>query len=491
MKKILSIFILSIIVLSCTACSGGSILAEVSRNLTHYDITLDIDTANKSVTASQMVDYVNNTDSILTDVRFHLYARAFDKDVKNPPISKLQSAKAYPNGVDYGGIVIDCVKVANTEQIPVYSGEDNDILVVNVGKNLEPNERVNIFISYTIDIPNIYHRFGYGDNTINLGNIYPIVCMRDNGQWCQESYRSNGDPFYSDIANYSVTATYDKAYTLASTGAQKTTATANTKTTIATAKAVRDFAIVISDKFKVLSENVQGVDVMYYYFDDANAQDNLNTAIDALTCFSDKFYDYPYSTLSVVKADFVHGGMEYPNLVYIASDIEDKVQYQNVIIHEIAHQWWYGIVGNDEYHEAWLDEPLAEFSTALFYKWHKSYEVRYHDLISSAQDNMSLFLSVYREVLGDVDTSMTKALNEYDTDAEYTYMLYVKGLLFYDNLLSSIGEKKIVKALNTYAHNYAFKNATGEDLIATFEKSTGVKLNNFFDSWINGKVILN
>ena len=177
--------------------------------------------------------------------------------------------------------------------------------------------------------------------------------------------------------------------------------------------------------------------------------------------------------------------------MYIASDIEDKVQYQNCIIHEIAHQWWYGIVGNDEYNEAWLDEPLAEFSTALFYKWNSGYEVRYSDLLSSAQDNMSLFLSVYREVLGDVDTSMAKALDEYDTDAEYTYMLYVKGLLFFDNLLSSIGEKKVVKALNTYAHQFAFKNATAEDLIATFEKSTGVKLKNFFDSWINGKVILN
>ena len=149
------------------------------------------------------------------------------------------------------------------------------------------------------------------------------------------------------------------------------------------------------------------------------------------------------------------------------------------------------MVGNNEYTEAWLDEPLAEFSTALFYKWHSNYNVRYRDVISSAQDNMSLFLSVYREVLGTVDTSMNRPVNKYPTDAEYVYNIYVKGVLMYDCLMSSIGERKLVGALSDYAHQYAFKNATGNDLIKCFEKSTKIKLNEFFNSWVSGSIILN
>ncbi len=494
MKKILNVMLLLAVtmaaMISFAGCRADN-LAEISKNLTNYTIDLDIDVANKTLTANQTVDYVNSSEKELSDVRFHIYPRAFSEGVVNRTVSKTQSAKAYPNGESYASIEINKLNVNGNEIEADYSGEDKDILVARLNESLMPNARVKIEISYRIVIPNVLHRFGYGENTINLGNIYPVACVMDENGWSECPYHPNGDPFYSDIANYFVTARYDSAYTMALTGESSTTKQNNKNKTTSTAKAVRDFAMVLSNKFNVVSADVNGVQVSYYYFDDENANENLQISKDALTCFSKKFYKYPYSTLSVVKADFVHGGMEYPNLVYISADIDDKLQYQNCIVHEIAHQWWYGLVGNNEYTEAWLDEPLAEFSAALFYKWHSNYNIRYRDVISSAQDNMSLFLSVYREVLGTVDTSMNRPVNKYTTDAEYVYNIYVKGVMMYDCLMSSIGERKLVNALSDYAHQFAFKNATGNDLINCFEKSTKIKLNEFFTSWVNGGVILN
>ena len=83
--------------------------------------------------------------------------------------------------------------------------------------------------------------------------------------------------------------------------------------------------------------------------------------------FSKIFGEYPYKTLTVVKTPFVYGGMEYPNLVFVSDSVNSKEELYKVVVHEIAHQWWYGIVGNNEYTYPWLDEALTEFSTILFY----------------------------------------------------------------------------------------------------------------------------
>lgn len=494
MKKIFNAFLLTVIfalaVLNFSACKEDN-LGRISQSLTNYTLNFDIDVKTKTIRANQTVDYVNDCDKELEDIRFHLYPRAFCEGVVNKTVSKNQSANAFVNGESYATFEINQLFVdGNATQIN-FSGEDDDILVAKLNEPLVANARITIEIDYVLTIPNILHRFGYGENTINLGNIYPIVCVMDENGWSECPYHPNGDPFYSNIANYSVTAIYDSSYTMATTGESSTIKQNGKNKTTATARAVRDFAMVMSDKFNVLSKQSNGVEIKYYYFQDENATENLQISEDAVNCFSKKFYKYPYSTLSVVKADFVHGGMEYPNLVYISADIDEKTQYQNCIVHEIAHQWWYGLVGNNEYTEAWLDEPLAEFSTALFYKWNPNYNVRYNDIINSAQDNMSLFLSVYREVLGTVDTSMNRPVNKYSTDAEYVYNIYVKGVIMYDCLMSSIGERKLVGALRDYAHQFAFKNATGNDLINCFEKSTKIKLSEFFNSWINGDVILN
>ena len=75
----------------------------------------------------------------------------------------------------------------------------------------------------------------------------------------------------------------------------------------------------------------------------------------------------------MVQTDFSEGGMEYGALVYISLDVTDQLQYQGVIVHEIAHQWWYGLVGNNQILTAWIDEGLAEYCTAVFFETHPQY----------------------------------------------------------------------------------------------------------------------
>ena len=512
-KKYLSIclFVLcfisfaTLIIVIFTGCSNENL------QINNYNINILFDDNNKSLKCNQTIIYVNNTDTTLNFICFHLYPNAFREDSASPPVSLANQFKAYPNGISYGYVTINQVKINNIKSEnnnsfenlnPTYNevtslinqkkinnneffigGEDQNILFVILQNSIYPSETVKIEIDFQVKMPNVNHRFGYGNNTVNIANFYPIACVFNNGDFDKSLYHYNGDPFFSDLSNYNISLTIPKEYVVANTG-EKTSESGNnvTKTYILEAKNVRDFAIVLSKDFKIVSEKVGDTKINYYYFSDANYSESLNASIKALKFFNKTIGEYPYSTLSVVEANFVHGGMEFPNLVYISNDITDKNLYQQVIVHEIAHQWWYNIVGNSAFSYGWLDEGLTEYSTALFYENHDEYEIKKQNIINNAYSSYSLFVQIYEKVYGEVDTSMNRDLDEYNSEQEYVHMAYVKGMLLFDSLREILGEKKFVKCLQNYFEEYKFKNVTPDNLIASFEKTTKTNLKSYFDA---------
>ncbi|MDD4110892.1 MAG: M1 family aminopeptidase, partial [Clostridia bacterium] len=196
------------------------------------------------------------------------------------------------------------------------------------------------------------------------------------------------------------------------------------------------------------------------------------------------------STLSVVEANFVHGGMEYPNLVYISNEITDESTYQQVIVHEIAHQWWYSLVGNSEISYAWLDEGLTEYSTILFYDLHPEYNKSKSALINNAYNSYALFIQIYGEVYGTIDTEMNRNLDEFSSEQEYVYVAYTKGMLLFDSLREIIGYDTFISCLKAYFNKYSFQNVTPPELISVFEKVSRTNLESYFNSWVGGNIIL-
>lgn len=495
MKKIRKpiIFVLSLFVLCPIFLSGcnTNFVLKFSKDVDEYAIELFIDEVNHKVSASQTTSYINKTDTTLNNVCFHLYANSFSKGVANKPVSPLYEAKAYPNGESFGGIQITLLKVNGNVTEQTLEGIDKTILNVKLLNELFPNERVDIYFEYEITLPNINHRFGYGNNTINLGNFYPIACVYENGGFNKSEYHHNGDPFYSNISNYKVTVTNNENYTIASTGHIINNSVNNhEKTTVLEAKAVRDFAIVVSNKFNTLSQKVGDTNINYYYYNDANPEQSLQTSVDALNTFNQLIGKYPYSNLAVVEANFVHGGMEFPNLVMISDCLEKYQDYQNTIVHEIAHQWWYGVVGNNEYNYGWLDEGLTEYTTALFYEHNASYGLTYNEIMQNANSSYCLFVEVYEDIFGEVDTTMNRKLDEFNTEPEYVYISYVKGMLLFDSIREIIGEKTFLRCLKNYYRTYQGKNVSPDRLIKSFETTSLRSLESIFNSWIDGSVVV-
>ena len=488
-KKIFAILLCIGLAFTIVGCKKLSTIEKVSQDLNEYSILLDYNHQENAISGTETIEFTNRYDVVLPNIKMHLYPRAFSETAVNRPVSKLNEANAYPQGVDYGDIEIENVILNDNVVTPQYEGQDNDILTIEY--EIEPYDKVEISIEFEIDMPRVNHRFGYGDNTINIANFYPILCVYENGEYNTSPYDANGDPFYSDVANYNVTLEYDSNYIVAHTGYETNKENLGDRTILdMSAKAVRDFAIVMSDKFSVVSKDVGDTRVNYFYYDQDNAEAYLKTSTDALSTFEKLFGEYPYDSLNVVRSNFVHGGMEYPNLVYISDEVEGVENYNNVIIHEIAHQWWYGVVGNNEYDYAWLDEGLTEYSTLLFYEENPDYNIDYNEIIKNATNNYVTFVDLYKEVIGTIDTSMSRPINKYDTEYEYVYMTYVKGMLFFDNLRDVVGKNKFYKGLQDYYIENAYKIATPANLLSSMEHASHTKLGSFFDSWIEGKVII-
>ena len=479
-----------LIIIFASGCISTNFIKKYGTNITEYNLNLTLND-DHTVNGTQKINYKNTTSNILGEVYFHLYANAFSETAINKPVSKLYESKAYPNGFSAGNIDIIEVKVGSQKCSYTLENFDKDILKVTLLSPLYPNDFVKIEMQYKITIPNVIHRFGWSDNSINLGNFYPIACVFEENGWNKNPYSTNGDPFYSNLANYEVTISYNSNLIIAHTGALNSSTTKqNLTTTSISANAVRDFAMVLSNKFKVLNTFADGVSINYYYYNDTQSEKSLETAKKSILTFNNKFGKYPYPTLTVVETGFLYGGMEYPNLVMISDNLDKYDDYTNTIVHEIAHQWWYGVVGNNQYDYGWLDESLAEYSVVVFYENNPEYEIYRDVCIKNAITSYTLFVDVYKDVFNAVDTSMNRKVDEYGTEPEYVYAAYVKGMIMFDDIRNLVGDKKFFDSLKNYYNQYGGKIATPSNLIAVFENTSNRRLKSIFESYLNGTAII-
>lgn len=508
--KIFSIIFALLLVATITlSCFGvfNSGLKKASKNLTSYAIEASLSN-DYLVSATQTINYKNSTGATLESICMHLYPRAFREDAKILPYTNLNEASCFPNGKNYGDITISRVDVDGQSANFEFVGEDKDILRINLLDKLKAKDALKIEIDFDLVIPNCTHRFGYYNNTINLGNWYPVVCAYKNGEWETSPYYSTGDPFVSECANYEVTISYPQEYFCYATGNEtqttqnkaqssksntQLTQTGDMQTSKSTflAAAVRDFALVLIKNSQSKTIRTQDPSVTYVgYEGDADIEQNSQLAALATQYFCKVFGKYPYENLVVIKSAFVQGGMEYPNIVLVSDNITEAKEFQKVIVHEIAHQWWYGLVGNDQINQAWLDESLAEYSTCLFYEDNPEFQISYSDQIKDATASYLIYVDVISSLNGKVNTSMNLPVNKYASEYEYTYMIYVKGVIMFDSLREVVGKEKFLAALKKYFKQNCYKIADEEDLIDAFENTCHMDLQAFFSGWLGGTNII-
>ena len=194
-----------------------SVLNESNKKLNKYNIEVILEDEVKRLKCNQNIEYVNNTNSKLRSLYFHIYPNAFSNE-EFAPFEKTQMNQAYPNGFNEGYISIENIIIEGKKVNYEIQGEKNDILELKLDKPLDKNDSIYIDMKFNIKLPNSCGRFGYGQDTINITNWFPIACVYDKKGWNTKSYETIGDPFYSDINDFKVKILVPAKYILGSTG---------------------------------------------------------------------------------------------------------------------------------------------------------------------------------------------------------------------------------------------------------------------------------
>ena len=447
-------------------------LSALAQDYGTINLDCNYSETSHSLAVNQTTEYINHSTQILFAVKFHLYANAFQTDAEYPAVAPSEVERAYPNGFDAGYAKVTTPHVS-------IDGSDNTVITVPVKQGIKPGEKVDIDLQYTIKLANVKHRLGYTENSVNLGNFYAIPVIYDNG-WQTYPYSYNGDPFFNELYNFDVKITAPEDYRIATSGTE-------IEKYHYQGYMLRDFAIVMSRDFKTISRQVGDTTVTYYYLNDEIPEISLYTACNALAYFSNTFLDYPYDTFAVVQTDFLQGGMEYGALVYIALDVTDQLQYQTVIVHEIAHQWWYGLVGNNQHQTAWIDEGLAEYATAVFFETHPQYNKTLAGTAEQNQASIKMFEGIMDEYGISYSPIMRRGLSDYKMPSEYTINTYARGMLLFYEITEMVGYENLNQALAKYAHERCYGFASIYTLSHSLEDSLGYDLVNFINNYLAGK----
>ncbi|GAA3641892.1 M1 family metallopeptidase [Asaccharospora irregularis] len=439
-----------------------------NKKINEYSMDIIFDDETKRVMCNQNVSYTNNTKTSLDKLYFHIYPNAFLRK-ETVPFEKNEMKQAYPNGFNEG--YIDIKNILNKSQRLKYEvkGEKNDLLEITLKEKLKPNQKISIDMKYNIKLPNCLGRFGYGENTINVTNWFPIACVYDERGWNLKGYETLGDPFYSETSNFHIKMLIPRKYKLSSTGKVINEKNDNEKTLYEIeALKVRDFAFILGEKFVVDKTDYNGTAISTYSLNKKYAKTSTKIAKDSIAIFGDLFGKYPYDTYSVVASDFYIGGMEYPTLVMIDESLysdRSKFLLEYVIAHETAHQWWYSVVGNDEISEPWLDEALTEYSTILYFE--KKYGKETADrLIKTMEVQSKNYLC----------ENIFKATNQYRNSTEYSLNVYTKGAVIFNEIRKEVGDKVFFDTLKEYYSKYMYENVNGAKF-AELWQSKGVDIN--------------
>ena len=484
MKKVFTWLLVIVGLFACLPCLYS---CEKKANIyTKYEITAEYAPETKTLAGTAKVIFKNPTERELSVLKFQLYPNAYRKDALYKPVANAYKNTAYYDGDSYGEMVISSVSGSKNWEV---MGEDENILYVYLERSLYPNERVVLDIGFLTKLANVNHRTGVTKKTVNLGNFYPILCGFKKGEFCETVYYDTGDPFYSDCAEYSLLLKVPKEYTLACTGEilEERTLESKKEYTVS-ADSVRDFACVLSDKFRLLQSKIGDTELLYYYYADENPSDTFRVAEDSFAYYEKSFGKYPYGQFSLVETGFCLAGMEYPQLVMISDSIKGENRWRTVA-HETAHQWWYAVVGSDQIENAWQDEGLAEYSTASFFESYETSPLTREKLVADALKEYRSYYDIYGSVLGRRDTRMSRGLGEFISEYEYRCIAYDKPLVMLETFRKSVGNKKFYAGLRKYYTANKFRMASVGDFIGGFEK-VGVDAYGFFDGFLSGKVIL-
>ncbi len=429
-----------------------------------YKIDMQLNYASKAATIDQTITYPNWTGETLTNLVLAVEPNLWS-----------------------GGFTLKSVTVDGQPVTDFKIENLNQRLEIPLPKPLEPGMTAEVKLNYGLILPPMQayinanndvrpQIYGYSEKQVNFVDWYPMIVPYQPGQgWLLHNPWFYGEHLVYDLADFDVSVTFTDGANpqIAASGQEVGGSATGTPEPGKTRQFVlnegRTFALSMSDYFKVATRQVGDVTVYAYYFGayDAPGEAMLQTTVEALHTFSEKFGPYRHKTMTAVQGDF-NDGMEYSAMYFISRDyfnLYDNTPKNYLVLiaaHETAHQWWFDSVANDQALEPWLDEALATYSEHIYY------ETVYPELV----DWWWGYRYFEFQKAGYVDTPI------YDAGGQRPYWdkVYLTGARFLEDLRKQVGDEIFFKFLKDYYTQFAGKRATGADFFRVFHENTAADI---------------
>jgi len=419
---------------SLLPASQGDIaaLGEIPR----YRIAVSFDAEALTLTGRQQVLYTNNEGSNLGEIYFRLY----------------------PNLPQFGGqMEVQRAVVGNRDTSFTYEA-GNTALKLPLTPSLLPGEGLQIELDFTVQVPRAEdddepRLFGLSQGILSLPNFYPLLAVHEAAGWHLDMAPEFSDAVFSEVALYevSVTAPLDMVVVTSGSAIDMQPNPDGTQTVYCAGGPMRDFSLMMSRQFQFASTTAYGTRVNSYYLppDAYSGQAVLGHAAAALRAYSDAFGSYPFAEFDVVEAPLANRGMEYPGLILIGTDLYRKRAdaREFMVVHEVGHQWWYSLVGNDAVNHPWLDEGLTEYSVYV-------YNQMIHSQAAADELVEDRWLIPYQVAIGKGLDAAADQPSLAFSEENYEYIVYAKGALFFHALHQAVGDQVYLAIIREYLQPY-------------------------------------
>lgn len=509
-----------------------------------YEIWVELDDAGKTLTGREDIVWTNRTRDAVPDMMFHLYWNAF----KNESSAFFEEARAegffsrasVPEEGDWGWIDITDIRLADgpdlgptmefvTTDKPLHPA-DQTVMRVRFPRPVQPGDDVRLHIEFKSRIPRTVARSGYYRHSYFIAQWFPKPGVYEEGQgWNCHAYHENSE-FFADFADFKVHITVPKDFIVGSSGKQ-----AGVELDQPAAKAthtyvqsmIHDFAWMTDPRYlRVERDFVAAREVTPREYETTAALLGLPVgevrlpdvrmvlliapehksqierhfaALRAAIKYYGLWYGpYPYETVTMVDPPFRtgSGGMEYPTLFTAGTSVitaEDVLSPEGVIIHEFGHGYWYGLVANNEFEEAWLDEGINTYSTgrvaaAAYGPGAFSPEFKGIPLASVMTMPKAL----------DRETDRAAAINivKYDpivkdswrfyNGGSYGANVYMRASTCLNTLERYLGIETMSRVMRTYHMRWRFRHPKTRDFVDAVNEVSGRDMTWFFDTLFYG-----
>jgi hypothetical protein len=513
------IFVVVLVLISLKVISQTELSKEISeyfQQQVYYTISVSLNDQQHTLSAYEEIEYINNSNDTLYYIYFHLWPNAYKNNSTCLAKQFLQLGEKdfYFSKPEERGFIDSLNFQINGQSCKWQINKDTiDIAIVYLNQPLPPKQSIKISTPFFVKIPSAkFSRLGHLGNAYYITQWYPKPAVYDRYGWHPIPYLHNGE-FYSEYGNFDVRITLPKNYVLAATGNrladdeeekfmqekirltkriidQKLDTTLTTKfpesskeykTVRFVESNIHDFAWFADKRFLVLSDQIQLFESnkkvnTYLYFLPTNIhlwKNALEYINDATLFYSYYVGDYPYNNVSAVDGSTAAGGgMEYPTITLINESSNPK-QLEETIVHEVGHNWFYGILGSNERDYPAMDEGMNSFYE-MRYLYKKYPDLKLSEVLGISKGKKLLGLEKipqrkYYEwaylILAshNADLPLLEHSTKY-TELNYGGIVYCKTALVVEYLKNYFGEELFDEAMAFYFKTFKFKHPYPQDL---------------------------